>query len=104
MPLPDQDERKLARMLHDVLEGFDHSHAVRRIRFRLRDMGENQLDEVAQLRLIQRACREEPALSAAFVTAGFPAIEDLPLSPPTPETGKLVQAFNRMVETWWEAR
>ena len=101
MPL-NPEETALAARLHAVLEPFLGAAAVKRIRFRLRDMGDNQADEVAQLRLLQRACREDPALSQAFVDAGLGRIGDRVLVPADAETGRLVQAFNRMVETWWE--
>ena len=96
------DEAALAELLFGVLDAHADSRALKRARFRLRDMGEDNHDELAQFRLLQRACREDAALAGALVDAGLPEIADLPLLPPTPTVGRLVQAFNRMVEAHWE--
>ncbi len=96
------DEAALADLLFGVLDAHADSMAVKRTRFRLRDMGADNHDELAQFRLLQRACREDAALSGAFEAAGLPALADLRLLPATPVVGRLVQAFNRMVEARWE--
>lgn len=101
---PNPEELALANQLYQVLAPFEDQPAVKRIRFRLRDLGRNNQDEVAQFRLLQRACREDAALARAFVDAGLPAIQDLVVFPPNPQVGPYIQAFNRLVESRWEER
>ncbi len=102
--LPFETETALASTLLEVLEPFVDQPVIKRMRMRLRDMGSNKKDEVAQFRQLQKACRQDAALTAAFEAAGLPRPQDLQVVPATPDAGRMIQAFNRVVETQWEGR
>ena len=97
-------EGDMAETLARVLEGFEGTPTLRRLRLRVREIGANDHDELAQFHLLQRACREDPALAAAFEQAGLGAVAELHLGGAGRRMGDLVQAFNRMVEARWEER
>lgn len=58
--------------------------------------------EVNQLRCLQRAVRESPALDAALTAAGFPGVATCDTRRVAPGTGALIQAFNFLIERGWE--
>lgn len=96
------DERAVASMLADVLGPFESQPVGRRLRTRLRDLGDDVRDETAQFKLLQRAVTESPELAKALHDKGFGDITKVDLRRPGPVGGALVQAFNRLVETRWE--
>lgn len=59
-------------------------------------------DEIAQLRQLQKACKESEALAIAVADLGHPRLDLVQFPPFTPDVGHLVQVFNRMVEDHWE--
>ena len=120
------EQLELATQLHEIIEATLTPEHYERLRTRLRDLakaeisrvrmartaspsrgdhrsGHNVLDEVAQFRELQRICREVPVLEETLARAGFGRIVD-PTNPMamTPEMGRVVQAFNRMIEEFWE--
>lgn len=97
------DEAAVAAMLLEVLAPFESQPVVRRLRVRLRDLGDNARDEGAQFRALQRAVRESPELAKAFSDRGFGDVTLVDPRRPGPVGGALIQAFNRLVETRWEA-
>lgn len=58
--------------------------------------------EVNQFRCLQRAVRESPALDAALAAAGFAGIATRDTRRVAPDTGAILQAFNRLIEDGWE--
>lgn len=58
--------------------------------------------EVNQLRCLQRAVRESPALDAALDAAGFVGVAARDTRRVDAATGSLIQAFNRLIERGWE--
>jgi hypothetical protein len=91
------EERALAERLHAALGPLEAQPPVKRLRMRLRELGDNVGDEVRQFRLLQRTCREAPEVAAALAGAGFPGVAEAdPM-----QSGALVQGFNRMVEARW---
>jgi hypothetical protein len=69
---PTVEARTMCSMTHvdaltRVLTERQDTPAVKRLRFRIRELGENAHDEVKQLDQLRKACREDPALSAAIV-------------------------------------
>ncbi len=90
-------------LLAAVLLGRQDTPAVKRLRIRVRELGDNARDEVAQFELLRKACREDRELAAAIIAAGLP---DLSVSGSviTPELGPVVQAFNDVIEEVWSRR
>ncbi len=95
-------EEQAFAVLDSVLACFAREPSVTRTRLRIRERGDDQLDEVRQLAELVRACRESATLADAFRDAGLDGLADLDLRAVTPRTGVLVQAFNRFVEERWE--
>jgi hypothetical protein len=95
------DERAVSAMLAEVLGPFEAQPVGRRLRTRLRELGANARDEVAQFRLLQKALRESPELAKALHDKGFGDLTAVDPRAPGPVGGALVQAFNRFVETRW---
>jgi hypothetical protein len=86
----------------EILQRFEDTSPVKRLRVRVRDLGDDAGDEVAQFKMLQRACRELPELSMAFVSAGY---GDLTRADPRSNDAKMgvvIQAFNRFIEESWE--
>lgn len=102
MPMisPEQ-ESALAAHLQSVLVQFESQPIGRRLRVRLKELGPNAHDEVAQFRQLQRACRESPELAAAFAAAGFGDFSTVDPRQPNPVVGAISNAFNRFVEARW---
>lgn len=59
-------------------------------------------DEIAQLRQLQKACKECEPLAVAIARVGGIRLDQVKFPPFTPEIGHMVQVFNRMVEDHWE--
>lgn len=95
-------EEQVAKRLHEVFAVFDKEPAIRRLRVRLRDLGRNANDEVAQFRLLQKACRESDELAAALGGLDYIGIPEVNPRKPDAKSGELIQGFNRMIEDYWE--
>jgi hypothetical protein len=95
-------EAQLATLLSALIERHAASPAIKRLRLRVRELGDNDRDEVQQFRQLQKACRELPELAQSLKEAGFGDVAALDPRLPDPKTGALVQAFNRFVEASWE--
>ena len=96
--LSDED---LVVILLEVL----HKHEgppLARLRLRLRELGKNKGDEGQQFRLLQKACRESADLARDLEEAGLGQVALMQPHPPSVERGRLVQAFNVVVEQRWE--
>lgn len=96
------DESTIAALLSEVITPFEAQPVIRKLRVRLRDLGDNARDEVAQFRQLQRAVRESPELAKAFSDKGFGDLTAVDPRNPGPLGGAVVQAFNRLVEDRWE--
>jgi hypothetical protein len=96
------DESSLAALLSEVITPFEAQPVIRKLRVRLRELGDNARDEVAQFRQLQRAVRESPELAKAFSDKGFGDLTAVDPRNPGPLGGAVVQAFNRLVEERWE--
>lgn len=96
------DESSIAALLSEVITPFESQPVIRKLRVRLRELGDNARDEVAQFRQLQRAVRESPALAKAFSDKGFGDLTAVDPRNPGPLGGAVVQAFNRLVEGRWE--
>ncbi len=94
-------ESDLADRFFAALEPFEHTPPARRMRVRIKDHGYNVIDERKHFRELQKACRESEEIAQALRDAGFGEIATMGLVPPSPATGLLVNAFNRMVEQHW---
>lgn len=95
-------EASLAAAIAAILHRFDGSVGFKRLRVRVRELGDNQRDEVAQFKLLQRACRENPEVLTAFAEAGFGDLTKANPRAPDAKTGAVIQSFNRFIETVWE--
>ena len=95
-------EEQAFAALDAVLAQFAGEASVKRMKLRIRERGDDQLDEVRQFAELARACRESAALADAFSDAGLDGLADLDLRAVAPRTGVLIQAFNRLVEECWE--
>lgn len=93
-------EQELAEIFHAVLSR--PTQTVRRLRLRLREEGQRNCDELVQFRLLQRACREDSSLALSLEQAGLGPVATYALDPPSAEVGQLIQAFNCMVEDYWD--
>ncbi len=91
----------LIRVLLEALQANEGPPLIR-LRMRLRDLGKNRGDEGQQFRLLQRACRESPGLALGLEEAGLGKVAEMTPHPPSAERGRLVQAFNVVVEERWE--
>ena len=94
----------IAAILIQVFEQRAETPALKRLRVRLAELGEDARDEVEQLRQLQKACREDPALHQALVQAGLPDLSKASLSRVDPAVGEVVQALNLVVEEVWARR
>jgi len=88
--------------LHQILQQHSDSPAYKRLRIRLREMGKNVQNEPAQFRVLQRACRESSELAAELAEAGLGDLTAMNPLLPDAQTSELIQAFNDMVERYWE--
>lgn len=95
-------ESSIAALLSEVITPFEAQPVIRKLRVRLRELGDNARDEVAQFRQLQRAVRESPELAKSFSDKGFGDITAVDPRNPGPLGGAVVQAFNRLVEERWE--
>lgn len=96
------DESSIAALLSEVITPFEAQPVIRKLRLRLRELGDNARDAVAQFRQLQRAARESPELAKAFSDKGFGDLTAVDPRNPGPLGGAVVQAFNRLVEDRWE--
>lgn len=101
-PLPLDDLDGLAATLRVVIDHFEGQPFYRRMRLRIRELGENAKDEQAQFRVLKRACRDEPALAERLMKRGFPNPLDVNSRVPEGLEGALIQAFNHVIERDWE--
>lgn len=92
----------LVVLFHDALRAHEGEPAYRRLRLRLREMGKNVSNEQKQFRALQRACNESSEIASSLADAGFEDIASLTVVPPDGRTADLIQAFNAMVERYWE--
>lgn len=97
-----RQESDLSAAIAAILERFATSVIFKRLRLRVRELGDNQRDEVAQFKQLQRACREAPDLQKAFIDAGIGDLTRADPRAPDVKTGAVIQAFNRFVEARWE--
>ncbi len=95
-------ELEVAKQLYEIFSVFETEPAVKRLRIRLRDLGRNARDEIAQFRVLQKACRESLELAASLGGLGFVDITEADPRKPDEKTGELIQGFNRMIEDFWE--
>ena len=96
-------EIELAAVLDEVIEQFTEPGTLRRLKRRVRELGAEVRDEVQQFRLLQRACDESRDLGRALATSGLGIVASMDTRRVSPETGRLIQAFNRLVEEKWRA-
>ncbi len=94
-------EQDLAALLDRTLITRRSTPAVIKMRLRLKE-NTGELDEVQQFKILQRFCREDSSLDRALQKIGLPSIASLSLQPVSPEAGRLIQAFNRMLEIHWD--
>ena len=100
---PETDhELALATQLFEILNDTAEAEVLAALRDRLRILGRNAGDEVLQFRELQKACRDSPRLAAAYLQASLGAIAEMDTLRVTPDVGRLIQAFNRAIETYWE--
>ncbi len=99
---PDRLEPPLSDRLHEAIEALRDEPFYRPLRIRLREMKDNVLDEVRQFRQLQKAVRRSPALDAALAELGFEGVAAMSARALTADAGRLVQAFNRLIEEHWE--
>ncbi len=92
----------LPARLHAALDALGDLPAMRRLRLRLDELGDDHRDEVRQFRLLQRACREDADVVGALDSIGWTDVAGRGTVPMDAETGAMVQAFNAMVERFWE--
>ncbi len=95
-------ETALSATIAAILERFATTVTFKRLRVRVRELGDNQRDEVAQFKQLQRSCREAPDLLEAFVDAGLGDLTKVDARSPDAKVGAVIQAFNRFVEARWE--
>jgi hypothetical protein len=100
--MPKQTKEQLAEVMALIFEGRGDSPAVRRLKLRIRDLGDNAKDEVAQFRQLQKACREDPELAEALAAVKITDLPTRDVVRPDETTGRYIQAFNHMLETRWE--
>ncbi len=95
-------EAELAAAVGAILTRFEPTPIIKRLKVRLRELGDDVRDEVAQFKQLQRACRESPDLSRAFEAEGFGDLTRVDPRAPDARAGAVIQAFNRFVEARWE--
>lgn len=95
-------ESELAAKVGEILTRHESSLIFKRLRVRIRELGNAGNDEVAQFKQLQRACRESPELLADFVDNGFGNLTTANPRAPDAATGAVVQAFNRFIEASWK--
>ena len=100
--MPKQTKEQLAEVMALIFEGRADSPAVRKLKLRIRDLGDNNKDEVVQFRQLQKACREDPELAGALASVNITDIPTRNVLRPDEDTGRYIQAFNHMLETRWE--
>lgn len=101
-PLALLDEAGLADLLHKLIEGLVEEPFYQPLRLRLKEMGSNHADEVEQFRQLQKAARRSPELVRLAIEAGLPDLTKLNPRAVTSGAGRIVQAFNKMIEDHWE--
>lgn len=95
------EELREAQAMLAVIEAEAPDEVAERLRIRLRALGPNVGDEVMQFRELRKACQESPPLALALDAAGFGRIDEMDAARITPEAGRVVQVFNRLVEAFW---
>ena len=100
--MPPTNEATLAGQVAALLARFEPTPIFKRLRLRVRELGDDQRDELLQFKQLQRACRESPELLDAFKAAGFGDLTKADARSPDAPTGAVIQAFNRFVESRWE--
>jgi hypothetical protein len=95
------DEENIAVQFQEILAPFKGGVTQKRMALWLKKLGRNAKDEVLQFRVLQRACSENEELKAAFEAAGFGDITEIDTIHVTPQTARLIQAFNHMIESRW---
>ncbi len=98
------NEHADAEALQAIITRYEGQPVMRRLHIRIGDLGQNQRDEVRQFRFLQRACRESADLAGELADADFGQVATMNPLVIAPETGRIVQAFNRMIEDYWEER
>lgn len=101
--MEDLGAQALADLLFLVLDKHEGSRTPARLRMRLRELGKKRRDEDQQFLLLQRACREDPQLAAELEQVGLGKIAELSAMHRSATRGRLVQAFNHMIEEHWES-
>ena len=101
-PMTASPEADLAAAIETTLHRFEGTPEFKRLRLRVRELGDDQRDEVMQFKQLQRACRESPAVLAAFEAIGLGDLTKANARAPDAKTGAVIQAFNRFVEAPWE--
>jgi len=100
--MPKQTKEQLAEVMALIFAMRADSPAIRKLKLRIRDLGGNAKDEVAQFRQLQKACREDAELVAALAAVKITDIPTRNTLRPDEDTGRFIQAFNHMLETRWE--
>ena len=90
-----------AAALAEILSGFDDIPALRHLHIRIRDLGDDDRDEVEEFRQLQQACRELRALNDALITAGVPDVAHASTAPVAHDVGEVIQVFNEVIEEIW---
>ena len=102
--LDNLSNQELIDRMESVLRSRADTPGVKRLWLRLRDMGENVKDEVRQFYHLQRACRDDEALAQAMRDEGLGDIAAYDRTAADAHMGRLVQAFNQVVENNWSRR
>ena len=95
------DESELAARVGEILDRHAASPALKRLRVRIRELGNDARDEVAQFKQLQKSLRESPELLEDFVQSGFADLTKANPRAPDAATGAVIQAFNRFIEAHW---
>ncbi len=94
-------DEALIELLQEVLLRNEGPPMIR-LRMRLRELGKDARDEGQQFRLLQRACRESADLARDLEESGLGKVAQMGPHPPSEKRGRLIQAFNQIVEDHWE--
>ncbi len=97
-------EERTAEHLQAIFDGATAWDTIsrRRLAHRLAGIEADADLEVNQFRAVQQAIRESPALAAALEAGGFHDLAGRETRRVDPETGALIQAFNRLIESRWK--
>ncbi len=96
------DTAVLAQKLHLLIQEFTEPRILKRLKLRVKEAIDKDEDEITQFRCLQKACEESRDLGRALATSGFGIVATLDTRSVSSETGRLIQAFNYMVENLWE--